>query len=135
MTLLFLILVQPFLQSLKFPDTTKMDFPTAPVLGLCLALLSFVFNIWFCCLRKCQRNQVTHAVSVLYTVYFSKRLNLMVVSNWACQKWRKERTLLIYWYRKSKERREPEAFLSLCPLSGPLELIMIPPIIQLILEE
>lgn len=45
MTLLFLILVQPFLQSLKFPDTTEMGFPTAPVLGLCLALLSFVFNI------------------------------------------------------------------------------------------
>lgn len=44
-TLLFLILVQSFLQSLKFPDTTKIGFSTAPVLGLCLALLSFVFNI------------------------------------------------------------------------------------------
>lgn len=40
MTLLFLILVHSFLHSLKFPDTTKIGFPTALVLGLGLVPLS-----------------------------------------------------------------------------------------------
>lgn len=45
MTLLFLILVLPFLRNLKFLGITELGFSTTPVLGLCLALLSFVLSI------------------------------------------------------------------------------------------
>lgn len=52
-------------------------------------------------------------------------------------KWRTERMLLVYGYRKPKELMdEPEATsLSLYPSSGLLELTMILHIIQLILEK